>query len=102
MRRYIGRVRRFVLAGAVIAALTVPFAPTVSAAGYASCGRVSHSGHRYKVNASRLPCSHARDLARYVVRRHRAPSKWTCTLSGLKYGYAGCHRGAKAILIVPG
>ena len=96
----IGRgLRRGTLALALGAALLLPTlapatdGPSAAAAGYYKpCPSFTYKGE-HKLFKHKVGCRKAKRKSKYVLRTHRAPRGWKCSLSELPNGYAACRRG---------
>lgn len=87
----------------VCCGLTAGFLTTDADAGftYRKCGTFEYRG-KHLLLTHRFPCAKAERKARYVLRHHRRPPHWRCSLAELPNGFAACHRGKRAWEFVPG
>ena len=67
---------------------------------YTPCGTFAYRGeHRLYQHA--YDCDGARKKARYVLRHHKAPDGWKCSLGQLSAGYAACQNGRREFFLAP-
>jgi hypothetical protein len=97
------------IAGSLLAlALLVPATLPTGAQGarasaspyYEPCGRLDFKG-THKLMHHVVGCAKASRKAKYVLKNHRAPKGWKCSLDNLSSGYAACGRGQKAFALFP-
>lgn len=91
---------------------TLPSLPTAGAARaagqpsararsyYVRCPNLRYRG-RHRLFRHAMRCSVAAGKARYVLRNHRHPPGWRCSLSNLSDGYGACARGGRAFEFLP-
>jgi hypothetical protein len=90
------------LALALLAAASAAASAPAAGAGsyYEPCGTLEFKGS-HKLVHHVVGCGKASRKAKYVLKNHKPPHGWKCSLNNLSSGYAACGRGQKAFALFP-